>query len=81
MLNCKWQPVAYTKIGSPVKPKGFVMSFIQAAVCGRVESKRTGSNPRQELFDYLTSSLEPDVDDPILWWGVCTVYYCHYKMF
>jgi len=37
---------AYAKIGSPVKPKGFVMSFIQAAIHGRVESECAGRNPR-----------------------------------
>ena len=46
------------------------MSFIQAAVRGRVESERAGRNPRQELLDYLNSPLDPNVDNPILWWGV-----------
>ena len=49
------------------------MSFIQAAVRGRVESERVGRNPRQELLDYLNSPLDPNVDDPILWWGVCAI--------
>jgi hypothetical protein len=63
-------------IGSPVKLKGFAMSFIQAAVCGRVESERAGCNPRQELLDYLSSPLDPSVEDPILWWGVRPVCRC-----
>jgi hypothetical protein len=46
------------------------MSFIQAAVRGCVESERAGRNPHQELLDYLNSPLDPNVDDPILWWGV-----------
>ena len=60
-------------LGSPVKPKGFAMSFIQAAVRGRVESERAGRNPRQELLDYLSSPLDPSIEDPILWWGVSVV--------
>ena len=64
---------ADTMAGSPVKPKGFAMPFIQAAVRGRVESERVGRNPRQELLDYLNSPLDPNVDDPILWWGVCAI--------
>jgi hypothetical protein len=73
--------VAYTKIGSPMKPKGFAMSFIQAAVRGSVESERAGRNPRQELWDYLTSQLDPAVDNPILWWGVSAVCHNHSDMY
>jgi hypothetical protein len=73
--------VAYTKIGSPMKPKGFAMSFIQAAVRGCVESERAGCNPRQELWDYLTSPLDPAVDNPILWWGVSVVCRDHSEMY
>ena len=72
---------AYMKIGSPMKPKGFAMSFIQAAVCGRVESECVGHNPRQELQDYLTSPLDPAVDNPILWWGVSAVCCDHSEMY
>jgi hypothetical protein len=60
-------------IGSPVKLKGFAMSFIQAAVHGRVESERTGCNPRQELLD---CPLDPSVEDLILWWGVRPIHHC-----
>jgi hypothetical protein len=56
-------------IGSPVKPKGFVVSFIQAAICGHVESEHAGHNPHQELLDYISSPLDLNVDDLILWWG------------
>ncbi|KIM75155.1 hypothetical protein PILCRDRAFT_13838 [Piloderma croceum F 1598] len=55
--------------GSLVKPKGFAVSFIQAAVRGHVESEHAGRNARQELLDYLCSPLDPSVEDPILWWG------------
>jgi len=43
---------ADTAIGSPIKPKGFAMSFIQAAVRGRVDSERAGRNsaPRVGLI-------------------------------
>ena len=60
-------------LGSPIKPKGFTMSFIQAAVRGRVESERAGRNPCQELLDYLSSPLDPSIEDPILWWGLSVV--------
>ena len=60
-------------LGSPVKPKGLAMSFIQAAVRGHVESERAGHNPRQELLDYLSSPLDHNIEDPILWWGVSVV--------
>ena len=60
-------------IGPPVKPKGFAMSFIQAAVRGHVESECAGHNPCQELLDYLSSPLDPSIEDPILWWGVSVV--------
>jgi len=63
-------------IGSPVKLKGFAMSFIQAAVCGHVESECAGHNPHQELLDYLSSPLDPSIEDPILWWGVRPVCRC-----
>jgi hypothetical protein len=65
--------VADTTAGSPVKPKGFAMSFIQAAVRGRVESERAGCYPHQELLDYISSPLDPSVNDLILWWGVNAV--------
>ena len=52
------------------------MSFIQVAVRGRVDSERAGRNPRQELLDYLSSPLDPSVEDPILWWGVSAVCHC-----
>jgi len=63
-------------IGSPVKLKGFAMSFIQAVVCGCVESEHAGHNPCQELLDYLSSPLDPNVEDLILWWGVRPVHHC-----
>ena len=50
------------------------MSFIQAAVCGHVKSEHAVHNLHQELLDYLSSPLDPSVDDPILWWGVSV---CH----
>jgi hypothetical protein len=50
------------------------MSFIQAAVRGRVELERVGRNPRQELLDYINSPLEIGADDPVQWWGVSTIY-------
>jgi len=71
---------AYAKIGSPVKPKGFVMSFIQAAIHGRVESECAGRNPHQELLDYLSSPLDPAVNNLIMWWGVSAVCHDHYEM-
>jgi hypothetical protein len=46
------------------------MSFIQAAIRGHVESECAGCNPRQELLDYLSSPLDPAIDNLILWWGV-----------
>ena len=61
-------------IGSPVKSKGFAMSFIQAVVHGCVESEHAVHNLCQELLDYLSSPLDPSVDDLILWWGVSV---CH----
>jgi hypothetical protein len=64
-----------------MKPKGFARSFIQAAVRGRVESEQAGHNPHQELWDYLTSPLDPAVDNPILWWGVSVVCRDHSKMY
>jgi len=76
-LLCRtWRTDVDTAIGSPIKPKGFAMSFIQAAVRGRVDSERAGRNPRQELLDYLSSPLDPSVEDPILWWGVSAVRHC-----
>ena len=64
-----------TTAGLPVKPKGFAMSFVQAAVRGRVESERRGSNPRQELTDYLNSNLDVGEVNPIEWWGVSATCY------
>jgi hypothetical protein len=46
------------------------MSFIQAAVRGRIESERVGRNPRQELLDFINGLLEIRVEVPIAWWGV-----------
>ena len=76
LLYCTWQTDADTAIGSPIKPKGFAMSFIQAAVRGHVDSECAGRNLRQELLDYLSSPLKPSVKDPILWWGVSAVRHC-----
>ena len=56
--------------GSPAKPKGFALSFIQQAVRGQVESEHANRNPWQELIDYIKSALAPDVHDPVKWWGV-----------
>ena len=39
--------------GSPVKPKGFTMPFVQAAVRGRVELEHQDHNPWKELTNYL----------------------------
>lgn len=61
--------------GAPVEPKGFAMSFIQAAVRGRVELERASRNPRQELEDYINSPLEINISDPVRWWGVCRLAY------
>lgn len=47
------------------------MSFIQAAVRGRVEKERASRNPRQEFLDYVDSLLEVNEYDPVKWWGVC----------
>ena len=45
------------------------MSFIQAAVHGRVEKERASHNPRQEFLDYINSPLETCQYDPVKWWG------------
>jgi len=45
------------------------MSFIQAAVRGRVEKERASRDPHQEFSDYIDSQLEIGEYDPIKWWG------------
>ena len=47
------------------------MSFIQAAVRGRIEKERASRDPHQEFIDYIDSQLEVDEYDPVQWWGVC----------
>jgi hypothetical protein len=60
----------YWCAGSPVKPKGFAMSFIHASVRGRVDQERASRNPRQEFLDYINSPLDIGEHDPVKWWGV-----------
>jgi len=54
------------------KPKGFMMSFIIAAVHGGIEKECASCNPHQEIQDYINSPLEIGECDPVEWWGVCT---------
>ena len=54
-----------------MKPKGFAMTFIHAAVRGHVEQERASRSPRQEFIDYIDSPLEIGQHDPVKWWGVC----------
>ena len=68
-------PEIIVTAGSPVKPKGFGMSFVQAAVRGRVELECQGCNPQQELTDYLNGNLDVGEVNPIEWQGVSAT--CH----
>lgn len=43
---------------------------MKSAVCAHIESEQKVHDPYQELKQYLNSSLEPDITDPVKWWRV-----------
>ena len=50
--------------------QGYGSKFILAALEDDDTSQDAICDPRKELRDYLESPREPDVSDPIKWWGV-----------
>lgn len=58
---------------NPISNLGSATEWMTAAVAKRVAREaRTGKDTgRKELWDFLNDKLEPNVTDPVKWWGVC----------
>jgi len=50
--------------------QGYGSNFILSTLSNSSSQQDTAQDPRKELCDYLESPWEPDVHDPIKWWGV-----------
>jgi hypothetical protein len=50
---------------------GYSMSYMLEHIKRSEEARRScGTNPHQELIDYLKDSLRPSGTDVLKWWGV-----------
>ena len=60
LTSCHYYSISYG---------GYGAAMMQKRIKNRLEREKNAQDPRQELKNYLDSSLE-DTSDQIKWWGV-----------